>query len=322
MMMKPLQIAFWRHQPVADQTALTLAEATLGFHEAVGGDFVKLTPAGTYQAHAMGLRDKWDNDPLGRRCITARPIQTPSDWLKLDTVDFGEHETNCLEAATWLANRLAPNVPLLATIFSPVTQAMQLAGSETLGDHIRQAPTAVHQGLSCIEERTRRLTEAYGKCGVSGLYYVSQHHVQDTFVSSGLSPALSSIESRILSPLGDLSLNIMHFHGAPLVPDLPILPRGWRVHYEWISGNPNPRDWATHRPEQLVSGIPTQVLQQGHSESARRTLIEQVTTNCTARNSIISAACVLPLDFPIDLAAAWVQSATDFSRERHDFEAS
>lgn len=162
-------IAFWRHQPVADQQGPSLAEATLAFHEAVGGDWVKLTPAGTYQARALGLQDRWEGDFLGRRSITFRPIAQAGDWLCLQASELGQQELQCLHASEWLVGRLPASTPLLATVFSPLSQALQLAGAESLLEQARQAPALVRHGLDMIAQRTSRLIDAYRRAGVRGI---------------------------------------------------------------------------------------------------------------------------------------------------------
>ncbi|MEI6535175.1 MAG: hypothetical protein WCN98_07545 [Verrucomicrobiaceae bacterium] len=304
------QIAFWRHQPLDDQHASSLTAATLSFHEQVGGDIVKLTPAGTYQAHAMGLEDEWDNDPLGRRAITFRPVQRPENWLHLDRWSFGMHEENCLEAATDIVSRLPPGTPLLATVFSPMSQAIQLAGAEALSDHAGHAPECVRQGLTAVAERTVRLIRAYLQCGVAGIYYVSQHHV-DGMLASPLLEWGDAIDQRILDASEGLALNIMHFHGAPLGKQLPPLPEAWRVHFEAASGNPSADEWMSSRPEPLVLGLPIERLRQGRHHDVRRKTIAQFAYPQASSIPLLAAACVLPLDFPLDLAALWVQTAKE-----------
>ena len=54
------------------------------------------------------------------------------------------------------AVRHREHVPLVQTVFSPLTTALKLAGPEKLLAHLRAAPAAVHAGLAIIAETTRR----------------------------------------------------------------------------------------------------------------------------------------------------------------------
>lgn len=305
---EPPSIGFWRHQPMLDQQAQSLAEATLAFHDAVGGDWVKLTPAGTYQAHALGLQDCWEGDFLGRRHITSRPIAKAEDWLGLKASDLGQQEINCLHASEWLLGRLPAGTPLLATVFSPLSQALQLAGAESLTTQARQAPELVRHGIDRIAQRTSRLIDAYRRAGVSGIYYVSQHHAIDVLPGPQLHAWGDDADCHVLQAAAGLALNIMHFHGAPLMTRLPALPPRWRVHFEFTRDNTELM--MRMSPSQpLIIGLTFETLRRGADPDFRQATIAQLRAQQGSGPLYLGAACVLPLDFPLDLAAAWVQTA-------------
>lgn len=301
-------IAFWRHQPVADQQGPSLAEATLAFHEAVGGDWVKLTPAGTYQARALGLQDRWEGDFLGRRSITFRPIAQAGDWLCLQASELGQQELQCLHASEWLVGRLPASTPLLATVFSPLSQALQLAGAESLLEQARQAPALVRHGLDMIAQRTSRLIDAYRRAGVRGIYYVSQHHVIGVMPCPQLQAWGQDADHHVLQATTGLELNIMHFHGAPLVTRLPGLPPGWRVHFELT---PDHTALTARMPpsQSLILGLDFETLRRGADPDFRQATVVRLRAQQGPEPLCLGAACVLPLDFPLELAAAWVRTA-------------
>lgn len=302
-------IAFWRHQPVLDQKAQSLAEATLKFHDAVGGDLVKLTPAGTYQSCALGLKDQWDGDFLGRRTITFRPINKVDDWLDLEVSELGQPEINCLQASEWLKSRLSYTTPLLATVFSPLSQAIQLAGIEPLTIQAQRAPDMVRQGIDLIAQRTIRLIDAYRKVGVSGIYYVSQHHMIDTLPSLDLHSWGQGADNLIFKASEGFKQNIMHFHGSPLIAQLPLPPAGWQIHFELTPGNNKLMASISKRDEPQIICIPFDTLRRGIDIEFRQNTISQLGAQQFRRKALIGAPCVLPLDIPLDLAAAWVKTA-------------
>ena len=305
-------IAFWRHEPVSDQKPDSFAEATLDFHKAVGGDFVKLTPSGTYQASALGLKDAWEGDLLGRRNITSRLIKDSTDWLKLKCTSLGEQEMNCLQASELVKRDLSDETPLLATVFSPLSQAIQLAGLEYLIFCSEYAPDELIRGLELIAQRTKHLIECYRSIGVEGIYYVSQHHLKDIFPRLKLQSSINLYDQFVILSAEGLLLNIMHFHGDPLFEQLPKLPFGWRVHYEFSQGNSSLIRLNSIRSESLMIGLSIDTLKQGHNHSIRQDIIDEFCKQDASKYLGFGASCVLPLNFSLKLASAWVKSVNSY----------
>ena len=235
-------IAFWKHHPVADQDGRALAEATLAFQRRVDCDWVKLGPASSYQLVDYGLRDEWIPDGLGRRTVTHRPISHPSDWLRLPELRPGGGFTGEMLGCALRVRRALPReIPLVATIFNPIFQAVALAGMERFLEHIETSPNEVSQGLATITANTTALMHAFRGAGVDGFYLATQH----------ASPAVMAwrIYCRWGSPgdkacLGAMhgALSIMHLHGEG-VP-LNACPNDAQVlHYDCaLPGNPSVAD--------------------------------------------------------------------------------
>jgi len=60
-----------------------------------------------------------------------------------------------------------------------------------------------------------------------------------------------------------------------------------------------------------VLGLPIERLRQGRHHDVRRKTIAQFAYPQASSIPLLAAACVLPLDFPLDLAALWVQTAKE-----------
>ena len=58
-------VSLWRHFPEEDQTAASLAAATLAWQRDLGGDVVKFMPPGDYPTIDWGLRSVYDGAPGG-----------------------------------------------------------------------------------------------------------------------------------------------------------------------------------------------------------------------------------------------------------------
>lgn len=263
---------------------------------------MKLTPAGTYQACALGLVDAWQGDPLGRRTIVHRPGSDLAGWQGLRDPGTGHHEAVCLTACTQLRARLPTGLPLLATIFSPLTQAVQLAGPHELNALALSAPEAVQDGIAILAQRTVRLVEAYRAAGADGIYYVSQHHQAGLVTAEGLRAWGDEADQSIWRAVRGGGPNVMHFHGSPFVADLPELPPSWLAHRRLEPGN------SGSMPGRHFAALPLELLQRDCAEQ-QRAAITDLRNRLAEPASWIGAECVVPPAFPLPLLARWVEAA-------------
>ena len=207
-------VALWRHFPVDDQNPRSLADATLHFQRTYDFDLVKVTPASSFCMKDWGVEDQWMGHTEGTRQYTKRLIQDPHDWETLPVLDpTAPHLAAQLECLRFIRAELGTETPLLQTVFSPLAQAKNLAGNETLIAHIRLYPEAVMKGLAAIAVSTRRFVEACLDTGIDGVFYAIQHAQAslltfEEYQTFGLPHDRTSLE-----PAGELWCNLLHLHG-------------------------------------------------------------------------------------------------------------
>ncbi|MGA9533841.1 MAG: hypothetical protein WBR18_14070, partial [Anaerolineales bacterium] len=124
-------VALWRHFPVDDQDPSTLTRSVVAYQREFDFDFVKVTPASSFCLKDWGSDDRWEGATEGTRTYTHRAIDKASDWAALrplpaDVGQLGE-QLDCLEA---IIAELGPDVPVIQTVFSPLSQAKNLAGQD------------------------------------------------------------------------------------------------------------------------------------------------------------------------------------------------
>ena len=214
-------VAFWKHFPVDDQEADSLAEATLQFQKNYDLDIVKITPASSYCLKDWGVEDRWNGNLEGTRDYTKRVIQNPNDWEKLKLLTPSAHHlAEQIKVLKRIKNTLGATTPILQTIFSPLAQAKNLSGNDVLLDHLRGSPEAVMAGLRTIAESTRRFVEACVEAGVDGIFYAVQHAQAGIlrrveYLTYGIPNDL-----RVLEPARSLWCNLLHLHGREIYFDL------------------------------------------------------------------------------------------------------
>ena len=207
-------VALWRHFPVDDQDPRSLAESTLNFQRIYDFDLVKVTPASSFCAKDWGVEDQWMGHTEGTRQYTKRIIHHPRDWETLPLLDpTAPYLAGQLDCLRFIRAGLESDTPLLQTVFSPLAQAKNLAGGETLLAHLRLYPEAVAQGLATIAETTRRFVEACIETGIDGVFYAIQHAQAsllslEEYQSFGLPH-----DQKALEPARELWCNLLHLHG-------------------------------------------------------------------------------------------------------------
>lgn len=226
--------ALWRHWPGDDQRAADLARSVIDFQRAYDWDIVKVTPASSYCVADFGVCDEWQGNLEGTRTYTRRVIKRSLDWTELRPLDptrgeLGKH----LECLRLVSSGLDPEeVPILATIFNPLSQAKKLAGDELLIRHMRTHPDRLHTGLNVITESILRFIEALKRLPLAGIFYAVQHASydlisEDEYLIFGL-----PYDRKILDTLPrQWWLNMLHLHGSSpmfrLFADAPVQSINW-----------------------------------------------------------------------------------------------
>ncbi len=286
-------VALWRHWPGDDQDAQALAAAHLKWQQDYDWDLLKVGPASSYMVSDWGVRDEWVGHIEGTRQYTHRPIQKPADWESLTPLDPSQGALAVqIEALRLIGEQLDGTVPFIATIFSPLSQAKNLAENSVLLSHLRSHPDAVQQGLEAITESTIRFIEAAKATGISGIYYAVQHARYplmswDEFTGWG-----RPFDLRILETIQDTWLNVLHIHSSEImfdaVANYPVQIVNWhdretgislRSGLEKIQGaaSGGVDHWTLHQesPEQMLEEVEDAIAQ----TNGRRLLLG---TGCVA----------------------------------------
>jgi uroporphyrinogen decarboxylase len=225
-------VALWRHFPVDDQNQERLAKAVVSFQNLYDFDFVKVTPESTYSVKDWGLEDEWRGNAEGTRTYTHRPIESPDDWLRLKPLDPSRGLlSGQLESLRMILNSLGADVPVIETIFGPLTQARKLVGEDALLVHMRRYPEALHTGLKTITESTIRFIEALNKTGISGIFYALQYAQYGLISETEFQEFGRNYHLKVLEPAREFWFNVLHLHGTDVmfdqVTDFPVQVINW-----------------------------------------------------------------------------------------------
>ncbi len=292
-------VALWRHFPVDDQTPEKLAAATLLWQKTYDWDIVKVTPASSFALKDWGVNDQWRGDSEGTRNYTKRIIFSYDDWSKLSVLDADSpHLAGQLKALSIIRNQLGSDTPILQTIFSPLAQAKNLAGNETLLAHIRTRPELVSRGLEIIAESTRRFIRAARTHGlIDGVFYAVQHAQtgllsKDEFKEYGRSMDLLTLEST-----RPLWLNMLHLHGESVyfnnVCDYPVQIINWHDR----DTPPSLSEALTKTHSSLCGGLSRETIVLGTAEDVTSE-IDDAIQQTQGQRLLVGTGCVVPIIAP------------------------
>jgi uroporphyrinogen decarboxylase len=292
-------VALWRHFPVDDQTPEGLAAAALNFQRTFEFDLVKFTPASSFCIKDWGSRDEWRGATEGTRDYTNCVIQQPEDWIRLNVLDPTQGYLGAqLDSLQILVKALGPDIPVLQTVFNPLSQAKNLVGKNQLLAHLRLYPDAVHEGLRTITETTSRFVDEIADLGIAGIFYAVQHAQYGLLSEAEYQEFGEKYDRQVLQPAESFWLNMLHLHGLDVMFDLfqdyPIQVINWHDRETPPSlGEANKRFngilcGGLRREETMVLGTPENVAAEG------RDAIQAT----DGRRFILGTGCVTPITAP------------------------
>jgi uroporphyrinogen decarboxylase len=297
-------VSLWQHFPERDQTDADLTAATLDWQRRFDFDLVKFMPPGDYPIIDWGGVSVYEGARGGTRSTTRFPINSPGDWTMLRPLDVhAGFNGQVIDAVGRTRAALAPEVPFLHTIFSPLTVAMKLSNARAV-EHSRSHPQALKAALEVITEVNRRSVEAAIAAGADGFFFASQCADEtvmsvDAYREFGLTFDLTTLAA----VPGD-AIVLLHLHGShpmfDLQADYPVQIVNWHDR----RAEPSLRDGRDRSGRCVAGGINEQAIA-GNSPEAVAAEVADAITATSGRSLIVAPGCVIPIDTPeVNIRAA------------------
>lgn len=287
-------ISLWRHFGGIDMTAEGLSDAMIGFQAEFDFDFVKFMPTGTYTIIDWGAETVWEHNDRGIRTVRRLPVRSADDWRALRPLDTGVGVLGMVnDALTRTVRALGPDVPVLQTIFSPLSTARKLGGDATIA-HLRQQPEALAAGMDVIERVTAKLIADAVERGAD-LFYAVQTGTADILTKDEFERWEAAFARRLLGAVPAGTIVLLHSHGDFLwfdeLTELPVSGLNW---HDRLSG-PTIDEARARTSIGLVGGIDGwKELRDGTVASVRESAIRAL--GPTPRGVIVGPDCVIPMD--------------------------
>lgn len=299
--------SLWRHFHDRDATPEGLVAATLEFVRRWQPDFVKHTPVGMYGVEDWGVELERYDDPHRAPERRAPAFQTPAGWHELVPLDASGGRAGALgrelRGLRRLRQELDPEVPILMTIFSPLTLAYKLVGDRLVED-LRAAPEALHAGLRTIAGTTARYTEVVGEAGADGIFFASQFSTSDWITRGEYAIFGEPYDRQVLDAWSKEGPVVLHLHGTNIFFDLanryPVDGVSWHDR----ETAPTLAEALELTERTLVAGLDRTTFLNG-PEVMHRQAREALTTT-DGRRHVLAPSCVIPTQVADETLAAVV----------------
>jgi uroporphyrinogen decarboxylase len=292
-------VSLWRHFPEIDLDPARLAKASVDWQRTYDFDLVKFMPAGTYGVEDWGATSVYHASPIGTRTIASHGLTAVEEWPRLAKLSPREGRLGQeVKALSLAADALKGDVPILQTVFGPLTTAFKLAGDRVFAD-LRRRPDLVEAGLAIIAETTIAFAKACLQAGAHGLFFSTQcanfrivneaEHLR--FGAAYDRKVLDAVKS-------DCTFTMLHMHGMDVMfdqlLDYPVNMANWHDRRSELD-----LAGVGHRFAGLMAGGLDEeaTLPQGPVE-AIKSQVRDAIAQTSGRRLMIAPGCVVPISTP------------------------
>ena len=229
--------SFWTHLPDVDLDPVKLAEATYDFYKTFDFDLIKTMNNGMYAIEDYGCEiDYSEIKKGGVGKLINTPIKTYEDFkkiqpLKLDDSKAFKRELYSLQLL--LDKVKDENIPVIFTVFSPLTIANKLCGGKIFDYIENDKDNLVSLALDNILKTNIELVKAANNLGASGVFLATQMANYDICSIDVYKKYGAYYDCQMLKESNGFA-NILHCHGNnimfELLKDYPTNIFNWHAH--------------------------------------------------------------------------------------------
>jgi uroporphyrinogen decarboxylase len=215
--------SFWTHLPGIDLDPVRLADESAAFQARYDLDFVKAMSNGLYPVEDWGCVCDYGDIARGGVAKVVKPaVVTEEDWTRLQGLDVTRDSYGReLEHLRRLVGHVGPRIPVLATVFSPLTIAGKLSNGASR-EHIERDPQRVVEGLEVITDVTCSFTRHALEVGCAGIFLAVQEATRSAFDEAAYRRFGEPYDRRVLEAAQSHGgwFNAVHIHGEEILFDV------------------------------------------------------------------------------------------------------
>jgi uroporphyrinogen decarboxylase len=236
-------VGAWGHTYREEWSPEDLASITIDRARKFGWDFVKFQPRASSFAEAFGSVYKPAGHRLKGPILVKAAVEELDDWKRLALVN-PKALRDQVESIGIVARELGAGVPVIQTVFSPITVGGYLVGKSKsrVVRELRKHPELVRPALDRIAEALVDFSRRSIEAGAAGIFYaISGYASKDAMTEAVYRELLLPYDVGVLGQLpADAWFNVVHLCGSNLnfglARDMPAQAISWSVHNQ---GNPS-----------------------------------------------------------------------------------
>lgn len=315
--------SFWTHFPNDDLDADRLAEATISLQRDFDLDMVKTAPNGMYAVEDYGVGIDFSQVPQGGVArIVSTPYTQAADWDALPEGDFTrgalERELRSLK----LVRRALPGVPIVFTLFSPMTIAAKLSQGRIHGQIAEGAGRkSIHAALARLARTTSAYARAAIEAGADGVFFAHQDTGRQLLGYDAFSEYVAPYDIEVLAGASAGRFNVLHIHGESIrfreLQDYPVQAINW---HSWETP-PSVTAGALTSRKCVVGGIDRWSITNNDVPAIRRQIASAVAAMRDIGDIILAPSCTIRAGFdPATIVAMrdFVRDPAAFGAERSE----
>jgi uroporphyrinogen decarboxylase len=252
-------VGAWGHTYREEWSAAELAAITVSRARRFGWDFVKFQPRASTFAEAFGSVYHPSGHAL-RAPIMIRPAVPDLDSWASVSLTNREAFDDQIESIGMVAREVGPGVPVIQTVFSPITVGGYLVGKSQsrVVRELRKSPEVVGPALEKIAEALLDFSRRSVEAGASGIFYaISGYAGRGVMKEDVYRDLVLPYDQSVLNELPPRAwFNVLHLCGSNLnfglARDLPTQVVSWSIHNQ---GNPSLSDGRSLAGRAVMGGL-------------------------------------------------------------------
>jgi uroporphyrinogen decarboxylase len=295
-------VSFWGHVYHRESSASELVAHTMERWNRFHWDWIKLNPRKHYHVEDWGVRYRYSGVPDAKPVLESWPVHTAADWAKIQDIPhdagaLGEH----IESVRMLRAQLPADVPILATVFTPLAILGELTEPATvLLDHLTSAPAQVERALETVTRVFERHVAALMRAGADGLYLATVDWVCRAFVTpESLRRWSRPYDLRLLAAAGASPYHTLHVcKGDNLLFEFADYPVGAFSWDATAAGNPSLSEALARLPGAVMGGIAHEGALQEREPAAALAQYRRALEETGGRRWLAAPGCSIPPTTP------------------------
>jgi uroporphyrinogen decarboxylase len=292
-------IGAWGHTYREEWSPEALARITVERTRRFAWDYVKFQPRASCFAEAFGNEYRPSNHPFQSGPLVRAAVESVSDWERLRLVNQKALDDQ-VESIGIVCRELGDRVPVLQTVFSPISVAAYLVGKDKrlVVRQLRRQPEVVLPALERIGDVLVDFSQRSVAAGAAGLFYAISG-----FASRGSMPQdvyenlLLPLDQRIVDAFPAAAwFNVLHVCGSRIYLDLarrlPVHAVSWASHQ---AGNPSLAEGqALLEGKAVMGGVAQRTTLLRGPASAIRKEIAEAERETGGKGLILAPGCSVP----------------------------